>query len=358
MGLKTWLGLKKAKSPSEQPSIPEIRAITNLNGYRIIDEGGIAPTFPIDVVYTWVDSSDPAFREELAAHLPPESPSTLTGPARFRSHDELRYSLRSLESYAPWINRIYIVTNGQRPTWLTDHPKITLVSHKEILEPEYLPTFNSHVIGSALHRIPGLSEHYVYFNDDIILLRPIEPTELFTANGLAYGFAGNIALPEGLPVPGETATNWAAKNARNLVFRQWGRAYARRFAHVCHPQIKSVAEECEQRFATEYSAFRGNKFRAMNDLLVCSYLHPVAGYLSGKAIFTRTVWWYVMVHRPDAEQLYGSILMDRDSPNARMVACLNDHPGFKTALPDYDERMLSFLNAYFPLSSSFERSDQ
>src|SRR5690606_32380528 len=119
---------------------------------------------------------------------------------------ELRYSLRSIEAFAPWFNRIFIVTNGQVPAWLRDDPKVVVVTHSEILEPQYLPTFNSHVIGSALHRIPGLSEHYIYFNDDVFLLRPISRNEAFSDGGLSYAFIDNRRIPNGPPVYWETAT--------------------------------------------------------------------------------------------------------------------------------------------------------
>jgi len=358
MGLRTWLGLKKRKTaqPSAEPISSPAPAGRLLNGYRIIDEGGIEPSFPVDVVYTWVDVDDPDFRASLASHLPPglEGNRNTTSEARFRCHEELRYSLRSVETFAPWVNRIYIVTNGQVPHWLAPHPKITLVRHEDILEPEYLPTFNSHVIGSALHRIPGLSEHYIYFNDDVMLLRRVEKTHAFTASGLAYGFLGNIALPEGPPLPHETATHWAAKNARDLVERQWGRSLPRRFAHIFHPQLKSVAAECESLFAEQYDAFRGNKFRQMNDVLCCSYLHPVAAYLTGRAVFVRATWWYLKIRHPSAPTLYGKIIAQQETPGARLSACLNDYLPVDGGVPSYTKDLHAFLGTHYPTPSSFE----
>lgn len=359
MGLRTWLGIKKPKRGKAEGAsqvAPRISRVNPANGYRLIDEGGIERTFPIDVVYTWVDLEDPDFRELLARHLPPDAAANRNTMARtrFQCHEELRYSLRSLQCFAPWVNRIFIVTNGQVPRWLAPHPKITLVRHEEILEPEYLPTFNSHVIGSALHRIPGLGEHYIYFNDDVMLLRPIEPSDAFTANGLAFGFVGNITLPDGPPLPHETATHWGAKNARDLVRRQWGRGLDRRFAHMFHPQLKSVAEECESLFAAEYRSFRQNKFRQPNDVLCCSYLHPVAAYLTGRGIFARGTWWYLKIRHASARQLYENILAEQDTQNARMAACFNDYLPADNYLPDYESYLQAFLEAYFPLASTFE----
>lgn len=325
-------------------------------GYRLIQDGGLEPTFPIDVVYTWVDHNDPAFQERLAKHRPNEPSAANTGLSRFICHDELRYSLRSVEAFAPWVNHIYIVTDRQRPYWLADNPRITLVDHSEILDAEYLPTFNSHVIGSALHRVPGLSEHYIYFNDDIILLRPTEPADFFTASGIAYVFLGDTHLPDGPPLPNETASNWAAKNSAALLSRHGISPLRRRTAHVAHPQIKTVAEECEKLFAETYGSFRLNKFRAMNDLLVCSHLHPSMGYATRNMLWSRVPWWYLKIRKPDALNLYQAILGQRDTNIARMFACLNDtetrHP-----TTDYAEQLHAFLEAYLPTPSSFEDAD-
>lgn len=118
-------------------------------------------TFPIDVVYTWVDSDDEKFNEERLKFQNSSTSETLQGKAestdiaRFQSHDELKYSIRSLMKYAPWVNHIYIVTNGQIPKWLdTNNTKVTIIPHSTIIDSQFLPTFNSHVIESSLYKIP------------------------------------------------------------------------------------------------------------------------------------------------------------------------------------------------------------
>lgn len=143
----------------------------------------------IDVVYTWVNGSDPDWLRTKAA----ASSSTdgkfangVDGGHRFRDNDELRYSLRSLEKNAPWVGKIYIVTNGQVPSWLNvDHPKIYIVPHEVIFpDPSHLPTFSSSAIETHLHRIPGLSNKFIYFNDDVFLGAPIYIDDFITqSNG-------------------------------------------------------------------------------------------------------------------------------------------------------------------------------
>lgn len=130
----------------------------------------------IDAVYTWVDGQSPEFSRVLERALgsecaPPDRLGVVRG--RFRDNGELRYSLRSLELYAPWIRYIHILTNGQTPRWLdTKNPRIRIVTHDQVfLQPQSLPTFNSNAIELQLHRIPGLSRRFLYFNDDVFLGR-------------------------------------------------------------------------------------------------------------------------------------------------------------------------------------------
>jgi len=107
---------------------------------------------PIDVVYTWVNGSDPVFLENLQKHVPIVDLGAAA--SRFSDKDELRYSLRSLEMYAPWVRHVYVVTNGQIPNWLDmDNPRMTLVTHEDIfLNKSDLPTFSSPAIESHIHR--------------------------------------------------------------------------------------------------------------------------------------------------------------------------------------------------------------
>ena len=131
-----------------------------------------------DVVYTWVDGNDPAWKSLFRAYCDSRDQSESQeglGATRFQQHDELRYSLRSIEAYAPWVSRIYLVTNGQVPNWLDTHnDRLVLVNHDEIFTNKSdLPTCNSYAIEFNLHRIRGLSDRFVYFNDDMFLGRTV-----------------------------------------------------------------------------------------------------------------------------------------------------------------------------------------
>lgn len=137
---------------------------------------------PIDFVLTWVDGADPAWKAEKNKFAGKESSSV----HRFDYQDWglLPYWFRCVEKNAPWVRHIYFVTWGHIPAWLnTNHPKLKIVKHTDYIPKKYLPTFSSHTIELNLHRIPGLSEKFVYFNDDMYLLKKVTP-EFFFKNEL------------------------------------------------------------------------------------------------------------------------------------------------------------------------------
>ncbi|ORX52890.1 hypothetical protein BCR36DRAFT_582302 [Piromyces finnis] len=133
----------------------------------------------ISIVYTWVDGSDIDFLDEKSKYNGGERRVN----SRDRSADELRYSLRSLEKYLPWHKgTIYIVTNNQIPAWLDiSHPRIKIVDHKEIIPNHIYPTFDSGTIELFFDKIPGITERFIYFNDDIFINNYIHPSFFFTS---------------------------------------------------------------------------------------------------------------------------------------------------------------------------------
>ena len=137
----------------------------------------------IDFVLPWVDGSDPAWRAEREKYAPGEGEDG--GEARYRDWGTLRYWFRGVAAFAPWVRRVHFVTWGHVPAWLNaDEPRLRIVRHQDYIPPEYLPTFSSHAIELNMHRIPDLSEHFVYFNDDVYLTAPVREQDFFR-NGLA-----------------------------------------------------------------------------------------------------------------------------------------------------------------------------
>lgn len=130
----------------------------------------------IDFVVTWVDGNDPEWLNERRQYDKTMGDSS---DARYRDWNLLKYWFRGVERYAPWVRKIHFVTWGHIPEWLDiTNPKINIVKHTDFIPEKYLPTYNSHTIELNMHRIEGLAEHFVYFNDDMFLTSPSEP-ELF-----------------------------------------------------------------------------------------------------------------------------------------------------------------------------------
>uniref|UniRef100_A0A673ZQ18 N-acetylglucosamine-1-phosphotransferase subunits alpha/beta n=1 Tax=Salmo trutta TaxID=8032 RepID=A0A673ZQ18_SALTR len=102
--------------------------------------------------------------------------------SRFEDNEELRYSLRSVERHAPWVRHIFIVTNGQIPSWLNlDNPRVTVVTHQDVFQNHtHLPTFSSPAIETHIHRIPGLSQKFIYLNDDVMFGKDVWPDDFFS----------------------------------------------------------------------------------------------------------------------------------------------------------------------------------
>lgn len=137
----------------------------------------------IDFVITWVDGSDKAWREEKAKY---DGTGVVDDhDERYRDWEFLKYWFRGVEKFAPWVRKIHFVTWGHLPEWLnTENEKLHIVRHEDYIPKEYLPVFNSNVLEIYMNRIPGLSEKFVYFNDDFFLINKTEP-ELFFKNGKA-----------------------------------------------------------------------------------------------------------------------------------------------------------------------------
>lgn len=138
------------------------------------------------MVYLWVDGNDPAWQAKRSAFIGgPQEASSVNCKGRYANNDELKYSLRSIERYAPWIRKIFIVTDNQTPDWLdTSNPRARIVDHTEILPEESLPCFNSDVIEHYLYRISGLAEHFLCANDDVFLHREVTEKDFFTPEGM------------------------------------------------------------------------------------------------------------------------------------------------------------------------------
>lgn len=141
----------------------------------------------IDLVYLWCDGTDSKWLEsknKTLEVLGKEPVKNAVNDCRYIQSDELMYSLRSVEKFAPWIRNIFIITDNQIPKWLDlNNNKIKIIDHKDIMPLDALPTFNSMAIETCLPYIEGLSEYFLFANDDMIFWTPVVPEDFYTKNG-------------------------------------------------------------------------------------------------------------------------------------------------------------------------------
>ena len=312
-------------------------------------------TFPIDVVYTWVDGADPRWlarkAEASGEGAAPALHAEATDPARFRSRDELRYSLRSLDDHAPWVRNIFLVTDQQVPSWLnTEDPRIIVVDHRDIFPDDgRLPVFNSNAIISRLHHIEGLSEHFLYFNDDVMLTRPVQPQQFFTSAGIALVSPSNNRRPFVAPsVEHEPHLNLTA-NIRELMVEATGRTVSRAIKHTPHPLLRSVLSELEEKFPEAYDRTTRSRFRHHEDV-VADQLHHYYAQATGRAVPGTLGYLYLNVLDDSFVPVFNGFAEKRD----RDAMCVNDAP-VPGATPIDDGFVQEFLDDFFPAPSRFER---
>jgi hypothetical protein len=340
-----------------------VPAHREMPAYRTRAEFAVPPydfvTFPIDAVYTWVDGNDADWRQRknraLAANGHEEINQIAANDSRYVSRDELRYSLRSITSFAPWIRQIFLVTDDQVPAWLdVNHPMIKVVPHREIFgDTGVLPTFNSHAIESRLHRIPGLAEHFLYVNDDMFFGRPLKPTTFFHANGIAKFFTSPAQLDAGPATVYDAPVTAAGKNNRRHIEEIFGRTIAHKMRHVPYPLRKSVLEEIEQRLPEEVLNTAAHQFRHPQDLSIPSSLQHYWGYLSGRSVPGSIKYTYADLAHPSTPVQLAYLLSKRHCD----VFCLNDTDSAEASLAEQHAMLNDFLPLYFPFRAPFELPD-
>ncbi|MFC7621910.1 Stealth CR1 domain-containing protein [Microlunatus sp. GCM10028923] len=315
-----------------------------------------AVSFPIDLVYTWVDGADPDWHRKRAAAGavdPARSTERADDPARFTDHDELRHSLRSVEQFAPWINHIWIVTNGQRPHWLRpDDDWVTVVAHDQLWpDRDGLPTFNSHAIEACLHRIPGLAEHYLYLNDDMIIGRPVPPELFFHPNGIGKFFASRLTVDLDPPAAGEIASTTAAKNARRLLADRFGVITFGKYAHAAVATRKSVITALEAEFPDVFAATRRSPFRTTADVAAAGSFYLGYAYATGAAVPGPIGYEYVDPSTADGAAALERLLRSRTAD----AICLNDGHTAGADPARTDLVIKNFLRRYLPVPGRFEK---
>ena len=201
--------------------------------------------YSVDIVYLWCDSSDKIWQEKKNSELKKYGKaldSDSTSECRFVENDELKYSLRSLEKYAPWINNIFIVTDNQIPKWLDiSNSKIHIINHSEILSDDCLPSFNSVALETALQKIPGLSEYFLFANDDMFFGNYVDKSFFFNESGQpVFRFSKRRIINKKY----KHLYGYSISQAYNMVKDKFGKSFPYFPHHNIDAYKKSDIEKC------------------------------------------------------------------------------------------------------------------
>ncbi len=300
-------------------------------------------TKPIDIVYTWVNSQDKEWQKLFSEFKNLDE----IDKDRFVSIDELKYSLRSIEQYAPWVNKIYILTNCAKPNWLKSHPLIEWVDHKDVFKKEELPTFNSHSLGLSLVNIPNLSEHFIYLNDDFFLFNRVKKEDFFTPNDLSISYLEpyGIIYHDRINYDKEFYA-LAAINGKKLFEKKYNISPTQLHRHVPYSFKRSTLIKMEKVFKKDIERTRKNHFRDASDVSV-SFLYNHYALYHKEAVYRETN--SILVNFRNYKSHEKNILKRRPK-----FVCINDGAG-SSEVKEYKEWTAKFLEQCFPKKAVWEK---
>ncbi|NYD78605.1 stealth family protein [Arthrobacter cupressi] len=310
--------------------------------------------FDVDIVFSWVDGNDP---EYVAARRARMKGAVLgegdAHEARFRQIDELKYALRSVYMYAPWIRRIFIATDSPVPAWLAEHPRVQIVRSEEFFsDPSVLPTYNSQAVECQLHHIEGLSEHFLYSNDDMFFGRPVGPDMFFTPGGITKFIEAETRIGLGENDAERSGFENAARVNRKLLWERFGRVTTRHLEHAAAPLRRSVAARMEEEFPNEFAKTAASTFRAADNISVTNSFYHYYSLLTGRAVtqtaakvkYVDTTLWSGLHYLP-------TLLAKRNMD----FFCLNDGSFPEVAAEKRAKLVTDFLEDYFPIKAPWEK---
>ena len=308
----------------------------------------------IDLVYLWVDGNNPEWLAKRAAFLDGKTDNSLTNYRSYLNNDELKYSLRSVERYAPWIRNIFILSDNQKPKWLDiSNPKIKIIDQNDILPNKSLPCFNSNVLEHFLYKIPNLSEHFLLSNDDMFLNRTVLPDTFFAADGFPIIRLNRKPfrrfrwfLREQIFKKPHKLYSKALFNAAQLVKNKFGVFYNGLPHHNIDSYLKSdCLRVSEQIFKDEIDLMKMNHVRSSNDIQRVIYSYVALAEKRGH-----------LQHVSSKDSLHVHIQKERHYERLEKINptffCMND-----TEYADDNDRMKlkEWLNNRFANKSQFEK---
>lgn len=293
----------------------------------------------MDIVITYVDGNDPVWKRDYEKHT-----NVPVMEKRFRDWGTLKYLLRGIEVNMPFIRNVYLVVShdSQVPEWV-DREHLNIVLHKDIIPAEYLPTFNCNPIEMHLHRIPGLDEEYLYFNDDMFPVGRCVPEDFFVKGKARIGFYRHF-FASGM-------YKKICRNSDRLVRKTLGMKpslFFMRPQHICSPMFRSMCEEIYS--LSEDEVRRTSSARTRTEYDLNQYLFLDYQYFKGHLLSEMVSNKHISVALTSSSKLRKAIL----EPSGKML-CVND---VRLSDKRYEELRTTMLEAFelkFPDKSVFER---
>lgn len=304
--------------------------------------------FDVDYVFSWVNSDDPVWQDSIASYRP-RTETDATSPGRWRAKNDLKYALRSIERFAPWVRNVIVFTDCSPPDWLDlEQNGIRWVYFTEVFEERHLPTFNSHAIEAYVHKIPGLSEHFIYSCDDYFLARHTRKEDFFLSNGSPRVRLELFGMVNGPVREGQPAYLNAARNSAECIFRDFGKYPTQLHTHSPQSLRRSILEEMERRYETEIEHTRASKFRGINDVVMTGFFFAHYAISCGRAVAADTPTRLIK-HNHNFEERMRSIELQITvgGESEFLSICLNDGLGSHLN-QEWDEAADKFLNSIFP----------
>ena len=323
---------------------------------HMFDDHATDITFEIDIVFSWVDGNSVEYQRARAAqakrHVVGEGDDSV---ARFRQIDELKYALRSVYMFAPWVRSIYIATDSPVPERLGEHPRVRVVRSEEFFSDQsFLPTHNSQAVESQLHHIEGLSEHFLYSNDDMFFGRPVAPSMFFSPGSVTKFIEADTRIGLGLNNPERSGFENAARVNRRLLQQRFGRVTTRHLEHTAAPLRRSVLFELEHEFADEFTATAASPFRAKENISVTNSLYHYYSLMTGRAIVQENA----KVSYVDTTMASGlASLSDLLKKRSFDFFCLNDGSFPEVSDEERTTTVTEFLERYYPFAAPWEKDE-
>jgi len=300
----------------------------------------------MDIVYTYVNTNNEIWRQsrtETYELYYNEKINNIDSnkDIRYTDNNEFLYSLRSLDKFLKMpIRNVYVIVSNrhQIPKWLNTN-NIIVVTHSEIIPIEYLPTFNSQVIELFIHKIPNLSNEFLYFNDDMLLGKEITYDHLYM-NGKPVFYICNDYSKTGQATVKENGYKSAWKNCNKILDEKYGKEPRFKLYHTPIFVIKELYEQAIQECEQYVKSTLNSRFRSIRDInVVCSY-YPYYCHYNNKGYLVKE--HCINIFEDDSTKL--SKKFDEIKQGKALFFCMNHH---------YEEN-LSFLCALFPNCSRYE----